>query len=121
MSSPPRARHLLALSALAVPLAGAGLPLAVYLPPYYAGVLGLGPVGMIFMITRIWDALSDPVVGLLSDRTRSRFGRRKPWIAAGAPIFLLATAALFAPASSASRPALPGSEAGSSSSTWAGP
>lgn len=87
-------------SALAVPLAGAGLPLAVYLPPFYAQELGLGLalVGAIFMLSRIWDAVTDPVIGLLSDQTRSRFGRRKPWIAAGAPLFALSTLAIFAPA-----------------------
>jgi GPH family glycoside/pentoside/hexuronide:cation symporter len=86
-------------AALAVPLAGAGLPLAVYLPPFYAQELGLGLalVGAIFMLSRIWDAVSDPVIGLLSDQTRSRFGRRKPWIAAGAPLFALSTLAIFAP------------------------
>lgn len=87
------------LAALAVPLAGAGLPLAVYLPPFYAQELGLGLalVGAIFMLSRIWDAVSDPVIGLLSDQTRGRFGRRKPWIAAGAPLFALSTLAIFVP------------------------
>jgi Na+/melibiose symporter-like transporter len=86
-------------ASLAVPLAGAGLPLAVYLPPFYAQDLGLGlaTVGAIFMLTQVWGAITDPVIGALSDRTRTRFGRRKPWIAAGAPLFLLATAAIFLP------------------------
>lgn len=91
--------RLAVFAALAIPLAGAGLPLAVYLPPYYAQELGLGlgAVGLIFMLSRVWDAATDPLVGVLSDRSRSRFGRRKPWIAAGAPLFALATAAIFAP------------------------
>ena len=91
--------RLAVFAALAIPLAGAGLPLAVYLPPYYAQELGLGlgAVGLIFMLSRVWDAATDPLVGVLSDRTRSRFGRRKPWIAAGAPLFALATTAIFAP------------------------
>ena len=91
--------RLAVFAALAIPLAGAGLPLAVYLPPYYAQELGLGlgAVGLIFMLSRVWDAATDPLVGVLSDRTRSRFGRRKPWIAAGAPLFTLSTAAIFAP------------------------
>ncbi|WP_374653883.1 MFS transporter [Phenylobacterium sp.] len=91
--------RLAVFAALAIPLAGAGLPLAVYLPPYYAQDLGLGLglVGLIFMLSRVWDAITDPLVGVLSDRTRSRFGRRKPWIAAGAPLFVIATAAIFAP------------------------
>ena len=91
--------RLAVFAALAIPLAGAGLPLAVYLPPYYAQELGLGlgAVGLIFMLSRVWDAVTDPLVGVLSDRSRSRFGRRKPWIAAGAPLFTLSTAAIFAP------------------------
>ncbi len=91
--------RLAVFAALAIPLAGAGLPLAVYLPPYYAQELGLGlgAVGLIFMLSRAWDAVTDPLVGVLSDRNRSRFGRRKPWIAAGAPLFALSTAAIFAP------------------------
>lgn len=86
-------------ASLAIPLAGAGLPLAVYLPPYYAQELGLGltTVGAIFMLTQVWGAITDPVIGALSDRTRTRFGRRKPWIAAGTPLLVLATAAIFLP------------------------
>jgi len=34
-------------------------------------------MGVIFMVSRIWDAVSDPLAGTLSDRTRSRFGRRR--------------------------------------------
>ena len=91
--------RLAVFAALAIPLAGAGLLLAVDLPPYYAQELGLGlgAVGLIFMLSRVWDAATDPLVGVLSDRTRSRFGRRKPWIADGAPLFTLSTAAIFAP------------------------
>lgn len=45
-------------------------------------VLLLGPatIGMIFFASKIWDAVSDPVVGFLSDRTRSRLGRRRSWM-----------------------------------------
>lgn len=91
--------RLAALASVGLPLAAAGLPLAVYLPPYYAQQLGLGLplVGAIFMLSRVWDAATDPLIGVLSDRTRSRFGRRRPWIAAGAPIFALAALAIFAP------------------------
>lgn len=98
-SDRPAAWRLAVFASLAIPLAGAGLPLAVYLPPYYAQDvgLGLGVVGAVFMLSRIFDAFTDPLVGALSDRTRSRFGRRKPWIAAGAPLFALSTAAIFAP------------------------
>lgn len=70
--------------------------LIVYLAPFYSAHMGLelAAVGGIFFLARLWDALIDPVVGNLSDLTRSRFGRRKPWIALGTP-FLLASVYLF--------------------------
>ena len=37
-------------------------------------------MGMIFAIARAWDAISDPVIGYLSDRTTSSYGRRRPWL-----------------------------------------
>jgi Na+/melibiose symporter-like transporter len=89
--------RLAAFVSLAVPLAGAGLPLAVYLPAFYAQSLGLAVVGGVFMLTRLWDTVSDPLVGVLSDGTRTRLGRRKPWIAAGAVLFAASTWALFLP------------------------
>lgn len=91
--------RLAAFAAPALPLAAAGVPLSIYLPPFYAQEAGLslGLVGAIFMLSRIWDAVNDPLIGVLSDRTRTRFGRRKPWIAAGAPVFAIAALAVFAP------------------------
>lgn len=88
---------LVAFAFLNIPLAGALMPLSAYLPQFYAQHLsaGLAVVGTLFMVSRIWNALLDPVVGVLSDRTRSRFGRRKPWIASGGLLFLVAAYALF--------------------------
>lgn len=82
-----------------VSLTGAVFPVTAYLPSYYAdqGGLGLAVAGTVFTLSRIWNGLNDPLVGWWSDNTRSRFGRRKPWIVAGAPLYLLATYALFAP------------------------
>lgn len=69
------------------------MQLIVYLPPFYASEIGLplAQVGLIFFLARAWDAIIDPLVGHLSDRTRSRWGRRKPWIAAGVPALMLGT------------------------------
>ena len=50
------------------------------------------------MVARISDVITDPLVGALSDRTRSRFGRRKPWMAAGVPLMMVSAYQLFAPA-----------------------
>jgi len=91
--------RLLAFSLITLPIAGAGLPLAVYLPAFYAQQAGLGltVVGLVFMFGRFWDAAADPLIGVLSDQTDTRFGRRRPWIAAGGVLFGLASLALFAP------------------------
>jgi len=93
------ARRLAAFAAVAVPIAGAGLPIAVYLPSFYATEYGLSLplIGLVLLLGRSWDALTDPLIGALSDRTRSRFGRRRPWIAGGGVLFALASAALFFP------------------------
>jgi GPH family glycoside/pentoside/hexuronide:cation symporter len=55
-----------------------------YLTPFATDVLLISPaaMGAIFMVSRLWDAVSDPIAGFLSDRTQSRLGRRRPWIAA---------------------------------------
>jgi GPH family glycoside/pentoside/hexuronide:cation symporter len=55
-----------------------------YLTPFATDVLLISPgaIGAIFLISRLWDAISDPIAGFLSDRTQSRWGRRRPWIAA---------------------------------------
>jgi Na+/melibiose symporter-like transporter len=97
-NAPTRAT-LLAFACLFVPIAAVYLPLGVYLPPFYAQSLGLGlpTVGFVFMASRLWNALCDPVVGLLSDHTRSRFGRRRPWIAAGAFLLVAGIAAVYWP------------------------
>jgi len=93
-------RVLLAVMALpGVPLAAFSLPVYVHIPAFYAVDLGLGVagVGLVLLLARSWDVVTDPVIGWLSDRTRGRFGRRRPWIAAGAPLTLLATWLLFVP------------------------
>lgn len=95
----PSGWRLLRFSALAIPVGAAGLPVAVYLPAILARDFGLslGTIGLLFLLGRLWDAVSDPLVGTLSDRTRGRFGRRKPWIAGGSVLFTLSAAALFFP------------------------
>jgi Na+/melibiose symporter-like transporter len=81
------------------PIMAAQLPIAVYLPSLYAQHFGmpLGTVGTIFLVERIWGTFTDPIVGMLSDRTTTRFGRRKPWIISGSGLFAVATLLLFIP------------------------
>lgn len=56
--------------------------------PFATDVLTLPPAtaGAILGIARLWDAVTDPVVGVWSDRTRTRLGRRRPWMLAAAPL-----------------------------------
>lgn len=53
---------------------------------YYVDVLGLnaGVAGILWSIYGLWNAINDPLMGQVSDRTRSRFGRRVPYVAFGA-------------------------------------
>jgi glycoside/pentoside/hexuronide:cation symporter, GPH family len=90
---------LAAFSSLSVPIYAAQMPLGVYLPAIYAQHYGLplATIGLIFLLERLWGAAADPVIGLFSDRTRSRFGRRKSWIAAGAVLYGAAAIPLFFP------------------------
>ncbi len=60
-----------------------------YLLYFLTNQVGLDPAkaGAALLVGKVWDAVSDPLVGGLSDRTRTRWGRRRPWIFVGA--FLL--------------------------------
>jgi GPH family glycoside/pentoside/hexuronide:cation symporter len=96
-------RELFAFGFLSVPLSAAGLPLVLYLTPYYAGELGfsLASIGLILMLTRVTDVITDPLIGMLSDRTAVRLGRRGLWIALGLPVMALSMLAVFDPFSAA--------------------
>jgi len=88
-----------AFSLPAAPIAAMGLPIVVYLPPFYANEMGLGLalVGYIFMITRFWDVFTDPVLGILSDKFKTRWGRRRHWIVISVPIMLVSVWMVFMP------------------------
>ena len=71
--------------AYGIPGVGAGymyLLMTLYVMKFSTDVLLIAPavMGVIFSISRIWDAVSDPIAGYLSDRTTFKFGRRKTWM-----------------------------------------
>jgi glycoside/pentoside/hexuronide:cation symporter, GPH family len=51
--------------------------------------------GLVILVPRLWDVVTDPLAGSLSDRTRTRWGARRPWLLAGAVTMPLAFALLF--------------------------
>ncbi len=85
-------------SSFVMPLTIVNLPLTVYLPKLY-GELGinLALMGTILLVARFSDVITDPIMGVLSDKTRSRIGRRKPWLIFGALPLMVTTYLLFVP------------------------
>ena len=74
-------REILSYSLPAFGTAAILISVALYLPNYYTDELGVtaGMLSWVFLIGRIWDAVTDPLMGHLSDRTRTRWGRRRPY------------------------------------------
>src|SRR5690606_4298056 len=91
--------RLSAFSGPAIPIAALGLPIGVYLPQFYAGPMGLGlaTVGTVFMLLRFWDVVTDPMMGILSDRYASRWGRRRHWIVLSVPLLMICAYMAFVP------------------------
>jgi GPH family glycoside/pentoside/hexuronide:cation symporter len=91
--------RLIAHSLINIPIVGAMVPLALYLPSIYAQHFGISlyVLGAIFLSERIWGTFTDPLVGWLCDRTVSRHGRRKVWIAGGSLLFACGYGYLFFP------------------------
>jgi len=69
------------------------------IPFFYVDTLKLPAVlfGWVMLIGKLWDGVTDPVMGHVTDNTRSRFGRRRPYFVAGAPLLALFTFLLFSP------------------------
>ena len=77
----------------------AALPLALFVPAFYADELGLplASVGAAIAASRLLDVVTDPLIGSLSDRFDTRWGRRKPWMIIGTPLFLVSVWQVFVP------------------------
>jgi len=66
---------------------------------YLANILGLPTkwAAAIMMVARLWDAVSDPLMGFITDNTRTRLGRRKPYFIAGIPLIVVSMAWVWYP------------------------
>lgn len=78
---------------------GAAATLNVLYLFYLTDIVGLPPglAGTTIVVSKIWDAINHPLMGVITDRTRSRWGRRRPWIFVGSLLLPPAMAALWAP------------------------
>lgn len=89
----------LAYGALGLPLAFAALPIYVHVPRLYADSLGLSlaTVGLVLLAVRILDALTDPMIGWVSDRACALQGGRGSLITLAVPVLGLGMIGLLAP------------------------
>lgn len=101
---PISGRVLLAYGLPGLPLAILGLPLFIFLPTFYAETMGLdlATVGLVLLVARLWDVVTDPIIGTMSDRTQGSLGRRRPWILASLPVLCISIYHLFIPPENAS-------------------
>jgi Na+/melibiose symporter-like transporter len=99
-----RVLGVLSYAAPGVAIKALTLPLLAFLPPLYAGLpgLSLATVGVIFMLARMWDIITDPLAGALMDWSRPPLGRRKFWILLATPALMAAVWPLFSPPETAS-------------------
>ncbi|MEE4607615.1 MAG: glycoside-pentoside-hexuronide (GPH):cation symporter [Desulfobacteraceae bacterium] len=80
-------------------LAVVGIPVYVHIPKFYTDVVGvpIAQVGTILFMVRIFDALTDPFLGVVSDRTQTPMGRRRPYILVGSVLLAVSILFLFIP------------------------
>jgi Na+/melibiose symporter-like transporter len=75
------------------------IPMAIWLSRFYTGDMGLSLSGVanILLFARLFDVVTDPLMGYVSDRTRTRWGRRKPWMVCSVPFMMLGIYHVFLP------------------------
>lgn len=95
--------RILAFGSVQLPLGMIGLPIAIYLAPLYSGQLQLSLqlIGIALILARLSDFITDPIIGILSDRWRPRIGRRRVWLIFGTVAMTAGVRMLFVPAADA--------------------
>ena len=90
---------MIAFAAPTLPLAIVVFPAYAILPTFYGRHtrISISTIGVILIASRLFDAIIDPAIGYLSDRSRSRWGPRKPWLVLGAAIMMIAIYQLYVP------------------------
>lgn len=88
---------IMAFAGTSLPLSALAIAISVYLPRYFASHIGveLAVVGAVFATVRAIDIPLDPALGMMMDRTRTKWGRYRIWTIVGAPILMLALLMLF--------------------------
>ncbi len=73
------------------------LMVGTYITYFYTNILGISPfiAGVVFMVARLIDAFTDPIMGIIVDRTNTKIGKYRPWIIAGAPFLGIMFVLLF--------------------------
>jgi len=86
-------------SSPAIALGALGLPIAMFVPNFYVEQVGVSPAmaGLVFLLLRIWDGVTDPALGVLSDRLSPPIGRRKFWVVVALPLLALSVWMILVP------------------------
>ncbi|MCY3796008.1 MAG: MFS transporter, partial [Gammaproteobacteria bacterium] len=82
-----------------VPVMMSIFPALVFIPKFYTSDMGvpLALAANIILGVRLFDMVSDPLMGYISDRTQTRWGRRRPWLVVATPILMLGIYQLYLP------------------------
>lgn len=80
---------------------GSMIIVGIYYLYFLTDVVGLSPAlaGTVLLVSKIWDAVNDPLMGVITDRTRTRYGRRRPFLLAGVAFIFLSYFMLWYPVS----------------------
>ena len=78
---------------------GSGVVISFYYLIFLTDVVRINPAlaGTVILISKVYDSITDPFEGIIADRTRTKLGRRRPYLLAGIPLVFLSFFALFYP------------------------